>query len=149
MEQLIHAFGIDARLILIQVVNFGLLMAALTYLLYKPVLKLLAEREEKIAKGIADAKAAEAARASAEEEKKGIIATANKDAEAMTVRATEHAAQKADQIVADAHKKADQVIKDAGERGNEMKAQALKESEAEIAKLAVLAAEKILKERTS
>ena len=149
MEQLIHAFGIDARLILIQVVNFGLLMAALTYLLYKPVLKLLAEREAKIAKGIEDAKAAEVALATAAEEKKGIIATANKDAEAMAARATEHAAGKAEQIVADAHKKADQVIKDAGDRSSEMKAQALKESEAEIAKLAVLAAEKVLKERTS
>jgi F-type H+-transporting ATPase subunit b len=149
MEQLIHAFGIDVRLILMQVVNFGLLMAALTYFLYKPVLKILKEREEKIAKGIEDAKAAEVARASAEEEKKGIIATANKDAEAMTTRATEHANTRAEQIVADAHKKADQVIKDAGDRSSEMKTQILRESEAEIAKLAVLAAEKVLKERTS
>ena len=149
MEQLIHAFGIDARLILIQVVNFGLLMVVLTYLLYKPVLNLLKEREEKIAKEISDAKAAEAALATAEEEKKGIIAAANTEAEAMAARATEHASHKADQIVSDAHKKAEQVIKDAGDRGSELKAQALKESEAEIAKLAVLAAEKILKERTS
>ncbi len=149
MEQLIHAFGIDARLILLQVVNFGLLMAVLTYFLYKPVLKVLKEREEKIAKGIEDAKAAEAALAIAEEEKKGIIAAANKDAEAMTARATEHADSKAEQIVADAHKKAEQVIKDAGDRGSEMKAQVLKETEAEIAKLAVLAAEKVLKERAS
>jgi F-type H+-transporting ATPase subunit b len=149
MEQLINAFGIDTRLILMQVVNFGLLMAALTYFLYKPVLKLLAEREIKIAKGISDAEAAEVARASAEEEKKGIIAAANKDAEAMEQRATEHATHKADQIVIDAQKKAEQVIKDAGERGSEMRAQALKESEAEIAKLAVLAAEKVLKGRVS
>ncbi len=149
MEQLIHAFGIDARLILIQVVNFGLLMAALTYLLYKPVLKLLAEREAKIAKGIEDAKAAETALASAEEEKKGIVSAANKEAEAMTARAAEHAEGKAEQIVADAHKKAEQVIKDAGDRGSEMKAQVLKETEAEIAKLAVLAAEKVLKERAT
>ncbi|MEY2665109.1 MAG: F0F1-type synthase subunit b, F-type H+-transporting ATPase subunit b [Candidatus Parcubacteria bacterium] len=149
MEQLIHAFGIDARLILLQVVNFGLLMAILTYFLYKPVLKILAEREAKIAKGIKDAEEAEKALAVAEEEKRGIIAAANKDAQAMEVRATEHAAQKAEQIVADAHKKAEQVIKDAGDRGSEMKSQALKETEAEIAKLAVLAAEKVLKERAS
>ena len=36
-------------------------MAALTYLLYKPVLKLLKEREEKIAKGVKDAEEAEKA----------------------------------------------------------------------------------------
>ena len=127
MEQLIHAFGIDARLITIQVVNFGILMALLSYFLYKPVLKVLAERQEKIAQGV----------------------KANKEAEAMTARATEHAASKSEQILADAHKKAEQVIRDAGDRGSEMKAQALKESEAEIAKLAILAAEKVLKEKVS
>jgi F-type H+-transporting ATPase subunit b len=149
MEQLIHAFGIDARLIIIQVVNFGLLMAALTYLLYKPVLKMLAERQEKIAQGMKDAEAAGKARLEATEEKKGIIASANSEAEAMTARAKEHAVVKADEIVAEAQKKAEQVVKDATLRGEELKAQAQKESEAEIAKLAILAAEKVLKERAS
>lgn len=149
MEQLIHAFGIDLRLILIQVVNFGLLMAALTYLLYKPVLKTLSERQEKIAQGVKDAEDAHKARLEASEEKKGIIASANKEAEAMAVRAKEHAVVKADEIVAEAQKKAEQVVKDAALRSEEMKAQAQKESEAEIAKLAVLAAEKVLRERAS
>lgn len=149
MEQLIEAFGIDTRLIFLQVFNFGILLAALTYFLYKPVLKVLKEREEKIAKGIADAKAAEVALSVAEEEKKVIVSTANKEAEAMTARATEHATSKSEQILADAHKKAEQVIRDAGDRGSEIKAQALKESEAEIAKLAILAAERVLKEKVS
>ncbi len=149
MEQLIHAFGIDARLILIQVVNFGLLMAALTYFLYKPVLKVLAERQEKIAQGVKDAEEAGKAKAEATEEKKTVIAAANKEAEAMTARAKEHAVVKADEIVAAAHAKAEQATKDAALRSEEIKAAALKESEAEIAKLAVLAAEKVLKERTS
>ncbi len=149
MEQLIHAFGIDARLILIQVINFGLLMAALTYFLYKPVLKMLHERQEKIAQGIKDAEEAGKARLEATEEKRGIIASANKEAEAMTSRAKEHAVIKADEIMAEAQKKAEQAIKDAAMRGEEMKVQARKESEAEIAKLAVLAAEKVLKERAS
>lgn len=149
MEQLIHAFGIDTRLILLQVVNFGLLLAALTYLLYKPVLKMLAEREEKIAQGIKDAEEAGKARLEATEEKQGIIAAANKEAEAMSARAKEYADKKADEIVSEASKKAEQVVKDAAMRGEEMKVQARKESEAEIAKLAVLAAEKVLKERAS
>lgn len=149
MEQLIHAFGIDARLITIQVVNFGILMALLSYFLYKPVLNVLAERQEKIAQGVKDAEEAGKAKAEAAEEKKVIVSAANKEAEAMTARATEHAASKSEQILADAHKKAEQVIRDAGDRGSEMKAQALKESEAEIAKLAILAAEKVLKEKVS
>jgi F-type H+-transporting ATPase subunit b len=149
MEQLIHAFGIDARLILIQVVNFGLLMAVLTYFLYKPVLKVLAERQEKIAQGMKDAEEAGKAKAEATEEKKSVIAAANKEAEAMTSRAKEHAVVKADEILAAAQVKAEQVAKDAALRAEETKATSLKESEAEIAKLAVLAAEKVLKERVS
>ncbi len=149
MEQLIHAFGIDARLILIQVVNFGLLMAALTYLLYKPVLRVLAERSEKIAQGVKDAEEAGKAKAEATEEKKMVIAAANKEAEAMASRAKEYAVVKAEEILAQAQVKAEQVAKDALLRSEEMKATALKESEAEIAKLAILAAEKVLKERAS
>lgn len=149
MEQLIHAFGIDARLILLQVINFGLLMAVLSYLLYKPVLKVLAERQEKIAQGVKDAEEAAKAKADATEEKKGIIAQANKEAEAMATRAKEHAVAKGDELVAQAQAKAEQIAKDATLRSEEMKATALKESEAEIAKLAILAAEKVLKERTS
>jgi F-type H+-transporting ATPase subunit b len=149
MEQLIEAFGIDIRLIIIQVVNFGLLMVLLTYLLYKPVLKMLKDREDTIAKGIADAEAAGKAKADATEEKNAIIATANTEAQAMTVRAKEHAVVKADEIVADAQKKAEQVVRDATLRGEEMKSAAIRESDAEIAKMAILAAERVLKERAS
>ena len=149
MEQLIEAFGIDIRLIIIQVFNFGLLMAVLTYFLYKPILKLMAEREAKIKKGVEDAAAAETIRAEADVEKKGIIAVANKEAEAMAARAKEHASARGDEIVADARKKAEQVVRDAGMRGQELMAEARRESEAEIARLAILAAEKVLKERTT
>jgi F-type H+-transporting ATPase subunit b len=147
MEQLIQAFGIDVRLIIVQAFNFGLLLAILSYLLYKPVLKMLADREAKIAQGMKDAEEAGKAKAEATEEKKAVIAAANKEAEAMTSRAKEFAVVKADEIVADAQKKAEQVAKDAALRSEEIKAQAIKESGAEIAKLAVLAAEKVLKER--
>jgi len=149
MEQLIEAFGIDVRLIIIQVFNFGLLMVALSYFLYKPVLKMLNDREAKIAQGIKDAKEAEEMRLLATEEKKVIITAANQEAEAMATRAKEHAAVKAEEIVAAAEIKAEQVVKDATLRTAELKAAAIKESEAEIAKLAILAAEKVLKERTS
>ena len=148
MEQLIEAFGIDARLILLQVVNFGLLMVVLSYFLYKPILKVLAERQEKIAQGVKDAEEAGRAKTEATEEKKGIIAAANKEAEAMATRSKEHSIAKGDALVATAQAKAEQIAKDAQLRSAELKAIALKESEAEIAKLAILASEKILRERS-
>jgi F-type H+-transporting ATPase subunit b len=147
MDQLIDAFGIDVRLIIIQIVNFGLLMIILSYFLYKPILKILNDREKKITTSIKDAEAAAKAKADAESQKHTIIITANEEAEAMVSRAKDHATEKADEILSEAKHKAEQEIKNATLRAEEAKTQIIKESEAEITKLAVLAAEKILRSR--
>lgn len=149
MEQLIHAFGIDIKLIVVQIVNFVVLLAALTYFLYKPVLKVLNEREEKIKQGIKDAEIAAVAKASALEEKQAVLTQAQKEAGEIDARAKAFAKEKEEEIVGAAHAKASDVIKDAEAKSSFLKEQALKESEAEIAKMAILAAEKVLAEKTS
>ncbi len=149
MEQLIHAFGIDTRLIVIQIINFVVLMGLLSYLLYKPVLRLLAEREERIALGIKDAEAAAEAKAKSEVEKKEVLAAAHQEAEAITKRAEAFLAEQTEEAKAAAAAKAAAILEDAAKKSEELKAQARKESEAEVAKLAVLAAEKILIEKAS
>lgn len=147
MEQLIHAFGIDVKLIVVQIINFIVLMSALTYFLYKPVLNVLKDREDKITQGIKDAEAAAAAKASAEEEKQTILSAAHAEAETVAQNAKSFADEKSEAIVAEAHTKAEAVMRDAEAKGAEIKERAQKESEAEIAKLAVLAAEKLLREK--
>ncbi len=149
MDEIINAFGIDTRLIIIQIINFAILMAALGYFLYTPVLKLLREREEKIAEGLRDAELAKAAKAEAESEKQGVLAAAHRDAAAVSARATDTAARQASEIVESAQAKAAQLIKDAEVKGEQARKAAILESEKEVAKLAVLAAEKILRERAS
>lgn len=145
MEQLIQAFGIDAKLIIIQLLNFGILAGLLTYFLYKPLLNILKQREEKIAQGMKDAEGAAKAKASADEEKRGILSIAHKDAEEVSAKAKTYADEKAVVIAAEAQTKAESIIKNAEAKSDEMKQQARKDSEAEIAKLAVLAAEKVLR----
>lgn len=149
MESLLHAFGVDAKLIIIQIINFVVLMGALSYFLYKPVLKMLQDREEKIKQGMADAEMAGKARETAEEEKQTILTAAHKEAEEVASRAKLHAEEKKADIVSEAETKAEQIIRNAEAAGQELKTKAQKESEAEIAKTAILAAEKVLKERTS
>lgn len=146
MDQLIHAFGIDARLIVVQIINFTLLAGLLTYLLYKPVLKVLADREEKIAQGIKDAEASAEALAHAEEEKQTILTAAHKEAEEVAQRGKAHADEQAIAVAAVAEEKAAGIVASAEEKAEAIKVQAKQESEAEIAKLAVLAAEKVLKQ---
>ena len=149
MDQLISAFGIDLQLIVLQILNFGLLAAGLTYFLYKPVLRLLKERQQRIEQGIKDAEKAEKMRANAEDEKQEILAAAHNEAKEVAARAKVHAEEKGKEIVKQAEQKAGQVVDQAKLAGEEIKTRSLKESETEIAKTAILAAEKILRERST
>ncbi len=145
MDSLIQAFGIDARLITIQVLNFVVLAGLLTYFLYKPILRLVAEREEKIKQGLEDADQAKRALEGAEVEKKNILTAAHVAAEEVGKRAEAHATLKGAEIVGAANDTAADKLKQAEARARVIEAEALKKSEAEVAKMAVLAAEEILK----
>lgn len=149
MESLIHAFGIDVRLITIQIINFTVLAGLLSYLLYKPLLKILKEREETIAQGVKDAEAAGQALSAAEDEKKTIVSQAHQEAVEINERATGFAEESAAKIRATAEEEAAQKIKAAEERSRSLAEEAKRASEAEIAKLAVLAAERVLSEKKS
>jgi len=144
MQALISTFGIDWHLLAAQGVNFLLLVAALSYFLYKPVLRMVKDREALVAKGIddaanaavqlKDAEGAALARArAAETEAEGIVKAARTDANA----------EKAN-ILREAEARAAQVAKDAEARAVEAAAKAQKESEKDIARIAILAAEKVL-----
>lgn len=59
MQQFFSQLGIDWRLIISQMVDFGLLLFVLWYFLYKPIIKLLKDRKQKIEEGITKSKIAE------------------------------------------------------------------------------------------
>ncbi len=145
MEQLFEAFGVNTQLLISQRVNFGILFVALTWLLYKPVMKTLDERRAKIAKGVEDAELATAKLAGADEEVSRRVHLASTEAEGIMASAREQAATEKAKIMKDAETRAAQVALDADLRAKEAAAQALKESEKEVARLAVLAAEKVLR----
>lgn len=148
MAEIFSTFGIDAKLIVVQIINFGLLLALLWYFLYTPVLRILNERQAKIEKGVRDAEESEKRLSDAEGEKQTIVSNAHKEAEDIVLRAKEAAEHKGSDIVKTAESKSEKTLEAAAEKAEEMKRQALKEHEAEIAKLAVLGAEKVLRERS-
>lgn len=144
MDSLITAFGINTKILTIQIVNFTLMAVILGRLLYKPVLRLLREREEQITRGIADAQTASEERARAEKERIAILTKAEHEAHETVARGVVSANEKAYIIMENAETKTVEMIRSAETRGAEIIANAVKESEAEIAKLAVLELEKKL-----
>src|SRR3989344_406611 len=137
MSELFAAFGINWHLLLVQAINFGLLLFVLWYFLYTPILKLIDDRRKKIADGVKTAEAADQKLADAQVEGEGIVGTAAREAETLVANARGRADEKAGEIVKAAEARANSVLEEAN-------GMALAESSKEIARAAMLAAEKIL-----
>lgn len=145
MEALLSTFGIDWRLIVIQAVNFAAVLAVLYFFLFTPLLKMLAERKEKIAKGIADAEAAERTRQEIDASRTGILSAAEREAEGVVARAVDEGKGERTAIVKNAQERSEALLAEARAQAEEAKRKALADSEKDVARMAVLAAEKILK----
>lgn len=146
MNQLLSAFGIDWRLLLTQAVNFGIVLLALWYFLYKPVMQMLERRREIVAQGVEDAERAAEKLAGADAVAAKRVTAA--EAEAETIVKTAHAAASQDRskMLTEAEERAAQIAKDADLRAAELAERVRRESEKDIARLAMLAAGKLMKE---
>ena len=149
MSELFATFGLDWKLLLIQALNFGILLAVLWKFLYTPVLKMIDERRGKIAEGVVKAEAADRRLSDAHDEGKGLVASASLEAESLVASARSRAESQAAEIAAKAQERADLVIADATARAEEARRMALQAGEKEIARAAMLAAEKLLKGKHS
>ncbi len=117
--ELITTLGIDWKLLIVQLLNFLLLIGVLTFLLYRPILRVLDERKERIKQAMEDAKKMEQQRKDLEkwrtEEMKKIDQEAGKvldetrkQAELMKKEMMENAQNEANQIVEKAKKQLDE-----------------------------------------
>ncbi len=149
MSELFAAFGINWQLLLVQAFNFGFLLLVLWYFLYTPILKLIDDRQKKIAEGVRTAEAAERKLADAKAEGDQMIGGAAREAEVLVATARNRADEKGNELLKAAEARADSVIKEAQARAEEAKRMALSESSKEIARAAMLAAEKILREKSA
>ena len=145
MQELFETFGVNWKLLFIQAVNFGLLLVLLWYFLYRPVLRMIDERREKVAEGVRNAAAAEQKLNAAGEEGSTIVHKATRDAESIVAAARTRADEKGGQMLKDAEARVALLFAETKARAEEEKRQTLKSAEADIARAAVLAAEKIMR----
>lgn len=138
-------FGIDWRLLALQIVNFGLLLFVLHRFLFKPIVGMLEKRREMIASSVVRAKETEERAHAAAEEKAKILLEARQNANAILTDAAERGKVHADAILAKAGEEAQQILVRARAESEKELARALHEARQKSAILVVQATEKILK----
>ncbi len=136
MEQL----GIDPRLLLAQIINFGLIVFVLSRVLYKPVLAFLDKRKQEIADGVALAEKMKKEEAHTQEKREKVVADARREAREIVEQAKKTAKEEATAIVEKAHKQAANVMA----KGKEDVAAMKKTAEKEQRKEAIAMAEEMV-----
>lgn len=139
------AFGVNWKLLLIQGLNFGLLLLILYRFLYKPLFALLDKRQLAIEKGLKDAEAAAHEKEKVLAEKGAILASAREEGGRVADGIRKQATEAQIETFRGAQEKSMNIITEARARADAEREHLLRESEKEIARMAVLAAEKILR----
>jgi len=147
MEAL-SAFGVNGKLLLIQAVNFSILLVILYAFLYKPLFAMLEKRRSAIAKGLEDAEFSATERTRIESEKAEIIAGARAEGGKIVDELRKRAVTDEREILRTAQEKSAALLSEAKIRAEAEREHLIRESEKEVARMAVLAAEKILRSST-
>ena len=142
-----QALGIDWKLLIAQIVNFSILLILLNKFLYKPVIKMLDSRSEKIAAGLKAAEKSQKDLSKAELESEKIHEKAYGEANKILAEGKREADIEAKKIIAKAENQADEIRKYAAEEALQSKDKAICDAKGELSNLVTLALGKIISEQ--
>lgn len=149
MDQIVSTFGINAKLLVIQIVNFGILLFLLHRFLYRPVIRIMNERQAKIEKGMDDAKKAATELTEASAKREEILAQTKAESKAILDSALASAGKIKESIQEEAEEKAKEIVAQAFAQAQEEKNKMMAEVKDEVLALAVEITEKILGEQVT
>jgi len=141
MEEL----GINIPGLLGQIINFGLLLLLLYFLGYRPIMRMLKERQRRIEEGIRFADEAKKNAERAEEEFKKRLDEAGRKAREIIESATKRGEALREEIVAKAKEEAEALLERAREEIRREREEAIERIRKEFVDLSILAAEKVIK----
>ena len=136
--------GINLSYLVVQILNFLIVMLIMSFWAYKPILKVLDERRDKIAQSLEDAREAAEARANAQSEAEKILAEAQAERASIVADATQRAEKTSADMRAAAEQERAQLLDQAQEAVTEQKESALLDLRPHVATLAIAAANKIV-----
>jgi len=113
MSELFSALGIDGKLLIAQLVNFLVLLVILRLVAFRPLVKLLKERRERIEFGLKGAEEADKRLAEIDEVRDTKLKEADQKALGIVGEAEDTAKKRGHEIVNEAEGKADAVLAEA------------------------------------
>ena len=147
MESLISTFHLDVKLFVAQLINFAVVFSVLYFFAFKPLVKVMGERSEKIAKSLKDADEIEKRLSATETEQTEIITAAKKQANLIIEEADKKGEERKAEMLSRAKEESAAVINNEKEKLARQKDETLKEIKTEVADLVVLTVEKLLHEK--
>jgi F-type H+-transporting ATPase subunit b len=127
-----------------QIINFLILVAILTKVAYKPLMKALADRQARIAASLETADKDRAAAEQLKREYQEQLAQARAQAQAIVDKATKLAEQTKDEIMLEARTEHARLLKEAREEIAREQQRAIAELKNEVVSLSIAAATKII-----
>jgi F-type H+-transporting ATPase subunit b len=138
--------GINLGFFLVQLFGFITLAIILNEWAFKPIVKMLEQRKQKIAQGLEDARVAAEARANAEKEAQKIIANAQAEANKRVQDSTARAEKAAADVRAAAEEERKRILKAADEEAALARNTLLADLRGQVAALSIAAANKLIGE---
>jgi len=142
----LEKLGLNLGFLIVQILNFAIIMVVLIAWVYKPLMNMLQKRREKIEKGLEDAQVAADARANAEKDAEALKA----DAQAKAAQMIREATEKAEAANRDVRAAAEAEMANARKAGlvemETEKERALNELRVHVTALAIAAAQRIIGE---
>ena len=140
------ALGINLGYLIMQIAGIIILYAILNNFAYKPILNILDQRKERIAKGLEDARQAAQARDNADAEAKKILDEARAKAASIRSEAAAAAEDSAKKIVADAGDEARKIKEAAAADGEKERDAVLADLRSQVAAISMAAANRLVGE---
>ncbi|MFH0853117.1 MAG: F0F1 ATP synthase subunit B [bacterium] len=142
--EILEKLGIDFRLLIAQIINFGILIFLLYRFAYRPIIRVLDNRAKRIEQSLVDAKNIEHQQVVSEEAYNARQAEAQKQADTIVTQARGQAEQLKSEMLKSAKTDAQVLLEQTQEEARTLKAQAIDEAKSELADLVVASTEKII-----
>ena len=142
--ELLAGLGISPPTLIAQIVNFAILFGLLYLVAYKPIMRMLDERSEKIKESMEQTEYIKEQAAHAEEEAKQQIEAASREGQEVIARAVRTGEEVRQQAQQEARQNAEALITRARGEIQRERGDAIDELRQEFADLTILAAEKVI-----